>query len=146
MSVDELQTKLLEIGAESVSDRMYELQIQTIYGNLRIAIEPECVYTRFDTIPAEAPAGAELNKHSGKWNFYGDINNENFVDHVVNSIQRIAAPRIFVHKAIDGRVFFELDRCPVCMGKWDDNGKCSRCLFDLQRIALAAGSIEERKA
>lgn len=146
MSAEELQSRLLEIGAESSLDFVYDLRIQTKYGNLCVFIEPECVYTRFDTIPAEAPEGAELNKHSGKWNFYGDIKDKNFADHVVNSIQRIASPRLLVHKSDDGRVCIELDRCPVCMGKWDVNGKCSRCLFDLQQIALAAGSTEERKA
>jgi len=146
MSAEELQSRLLEIGAESVPDRMYELRIQTIHGNLRIAIEPECVYTRFDTPPPEEPAGTKLNKYSGKWNFYGDITDKKVADHVVKSIQRIASPRLLVHKSDDGRVCIELDRCPLCMGKWDVNGKCSRCLFELQRIALAAKSIEERKA
>ena len=47
----------------------YEFRLETRHGLLRLAPGENSIRTRFDDIPASAPAGAPLNPYSGKWNF-----------------------------------------------------------------------------
>jgi hypothetical protein len=50
---------------------MYPYKLATGYGVLWICPCYGVIRTRFEEVPIDEPAGASLNKYSGKWNFEG---------------------------------------------------------------------------
>lgn len=65
--------------------------IETIHGPLRLFPYAEAIRSRFDTVPKGVTLiGAELNPHSGKWNFeFGLIPTDVELAMAISSIRRI---------------------------------------------------------
>ncbi len=62
-------TKALVALGATPGEGMYGFKLNTIHGMLHIAPYGEAIRTRFNDIPVSPPAGAPLNRYSGKWNF-----------------------------------------------------------------------------
>jgi len=88
---------VLSLGAapdEDDSATYRSFVLDTIHGRLRVFPRESAIRTRFDQIPASAPAGASLNRFSGKWNFeFGMPPTELELAHAVESIAAILVPR-----------------------------------------------------
>lgn len=84
---------LLALGAVPNPDGWYDLNLNTIYGLLRLTPGCNSIRTRFDVVPKNhCLSGASFNHYSGKWNFeFAEKPSQEELDQAIENIRRIVA-------------------------------------------------------